>query len=491
MIFSTWLFALFYTVVFIAYWSLRGRRARHLLLLAASYVFYMTWNPWLVALILGSTVLDYGIGLGLGRCAGPRGRRALVVFSIAGNLGVLALFKYADFFILSAQSMLESLGFRASLSTLSLILPVGISFYTFQTLSYTIDVYWRRVEPERSYVDFALFVAFFPQLVAGPIVKAAEFLPQLKSIKRFDWRWLDAAALLFLVGLTKKVLIADNLAGLVDAVFADPARFATRDLWLAMFCYGGQIYCDFSGYSDMAIATAMALGFDLPRNFATPYLATSLIDFWRRWHISLSTWLRDYLYIPLGGSRGGPLKTARNLMITMLLGGLWHGASWTFVVWGAIHGAALCAGRLWRRGGTGDSRPPSRPVRWFRIIVAWACTLLVVHIAWVFFRCQPVVPDGATLPEPTSAALARAVYFVTHLFVPAAVEDPIWLMNKTPAVFLLLLLAALHVYEDRTRRGLVLATWPAPVAGAGYAVWILAIVIFSADNVSPFIYFQF
>ncbi len=509
MIFSTWLFGLFFSIVFAAYWATPSLRARHLLLLLASYVFYMTWNPWLALLIFGSTATDYVVAIGMSRCHSPRSRRQLLVASVAINLGVLALFKYADFFILSAKSLLEALGLQPNLSTLSLILPVGISFYTFQTLSYTIDVYRGRIEPERSFVNFALFVAFFPQLVAGPIVKASEFLPQLQSIKRFDWSRLDAAALLFLVGLSKKVLLADNFAGVADSVFADPARFKTADLWLAMFCYGGQIYCDFSGYSDMAIATAMALGFDLPVNFATPYLATSLSDFWRRWHISLSTWLRDYLYIPLGGSRGGRLFTVRNLMITMLLGGLWHGASWTFVIWGAIHGAVLSAARFWPK--TSPTRPLQAGQR-LRTAAGWLATLLVVHLAWVFFRCQPIVPEGAVSPEPTSAALARALTFVSHLFIPATIDNPAWLMNKWPMVALLILLALLHVWEDRQRRrrspyitpalspdpsetpriGPARShLLPAPLAGVGYAVWILAIVLFSADNDSPFIYFQF
>jgi len=490
MIFSSWLFALFFTVVFSVYWTLRTRRARHWLLLAASYLFYMSWNPWLVSLILGSTLLDYFVGTALGRSDRPVHRKWLLALSVTGNLGVLATFKYADFFVLSLREMLTTFGVHANLSTLSIILPVGISFYTFQTMSYTIDVYRRRIDPERSFVDFAMYVAFFPQLVAGPIVKARDFLPQLQTIKRFDWRRIESGTVLFMVGLTKKVLIADQLALLVDKVFADPTQFTTGDLWLAMFCYGGQIYCDFAGYSDMAIAIARVLGFDLRANFANPYLATSLTDFWHRWHISLSTWLRDYLYIPLGGSRLGKLLTYRNLMITMLLGGLWHGASWTFVIWGAIHGLALVVTKVFANTAP---HPTSghRASRLARTTVGWAATLLVVHIAWVFFRCQPVIPQGALEPEPTTVALARATYFVTHLFVPAQVDHPIWLMNKLPIVCLLMLLAAMHVYEEWTRRGRPPLRLPAPVAGVAYAAWIIALAILSPENINPFIYFQF
>ncbi len=535
MIFSSWPFAFFFAAVFAVYWSIRTRRARHVFLLLASYAFYMSWNPWLVTLIIGSTLLDYVVALGLERAARERVRRWLLAASLTGNLGILAIFKYADFFVLSLRELLTGVGFETNLSTLNILLPVGISFYTFQTLSYTIDVYRREIRATRSFVDFALFVAFFPQLVAGPIVKARDFLPQLETIKRFDWARIDSAVLLFLLGVTKKVLIADQLATLVDPVFAEPERFATRDLWLAMFCYGGQIYCDFAGYSDMAIAVSRVLGFDLRPNFANPYLATSLTDFWHRWHISLSTWLRDYLYIPLGGSRGGRLLTCRNLMLVMLLGGLWHGASWTFVIWGAIHGLALVVskGVRWGRGGrpdgaatcvvsaghptigsdgmVGGAHPTgvvggggptlgvgcdfrsqiSNLKSRTRTLACWACTLLVVHVAWVFFRCQPVTPPGATEPEPTVAALARATYFVTRLFVPAPVERPDWLMDKLPMCLLLVLLAGLHLYEEWLRRGGPPLRLPAPLAGPAYAAWVLLLVLFSSENTNPFIYFQF
>jgi alginate O-acetyltransferase complex protein AlgI len=487
-IFSSWTFAIFFVVVFGVYWAVPGRRARHVLLLFASYFFYMSWNPWLVTLIIGSTVLDYCIGLRLHQTARADRRRLLLVCSIVGNLGVLAVFKYADFFVLSLREMMQTLGVQANLSTLSIILPVGISFYTFQSMSYTIDIYRRRIEPTRSFIEFALFVAFFPQLVAGPIVKARDLLPQLKTDRRFSWGRLESGTVLFMVGLTKKLLIADQLAGVVDPVFAQPERYVTGDLWLAMFCYGGQIYCDFSGYTDMAIAAARVLGFDLKPNFLNPYLATSLSDFWRRWHVSLSTWLRDYLYIPLGGSRCGRLLTWRNLTITMLLGGLWHGASWTFVIWGAIHAVALIVGKVFE---VPRARPAGRLATYVRVVPAWALTLLVVHVAWVFFRCQPVHPVGAAEPESTVVALERAIYFVTHLVVAPVVERPAWLMNKWPAVWLLCLIAAMQVYDEWVRRGRPRLVLPAPVAGMGYAAWIIVLVVFGADYVNPFIYFQF
>jgi len=490
MIFSSWIFAAFFLVVFTVYWALKTRRARHVLLLLASYFFYMSWNPWLVTLIIGSTVLDYLVGLSLMKTEAARRRTGLLILSVVGNLGILAVFKYADFFILSMRGLLTSLGLQANLSTLSIILPVGISFYTFQTMSYTIDIYRGKLRATRSFLDFALFVAFFPQLVAGPIVKARDFMPQLRTIKKFSWENLDAGVVLFMIGLTKKLLIADQLAYLVDPVFADPTRFVTRDLWLAMFCYGGQIYCDFSGYTDMAIAVALLLGFTLRPNFASPYLATSLTDFWHRWHISLSTWLRDYLYIPLGGSRLGRLLTYRNLLLVMLLGGLWHGASWTFVIWGAIHGTVLVISKAWAERKTGA--PAVRGIgRYGNLALGWALTLLVVHVAWVFFRCQPVMAQGALEPEPTTLALQRAAYFVTHLFVPAEVENPVWLMNKLPMLVLLGLMVCFQAYDEWTRRGRPGLRLPAPIAGVGYAAWILILVILSPENANPFIYFQF
>jgi alginate O-acetyltransferase complex protein AlgI len=488
MIFSSWLFAAFFIVVYGVYWALPDRRWRHPFLLIASYVFYMSWNVWLVSIIIALTIFDFTVGLLLERIASPNRRKLLLIASLAANLGVLAVFKYADFFVLSLRGLLETAGINANLHTLSIILPVGISFHTFQTMSYTIDVYRGKLRATKSLPDFALFVAFFPQLVAGPITKASHFLPQLADEKRFEWPRLESAVVLFMVGLTKKLLIADQLATLVDPVFADPTRFVSRDLWLAMFCYGGQIYCDFSGYTDMAIAAAAMLGFDLPTNFINPYLATSLSDFWRRWHISLSTWLRDYLYIPLGGSRCSRFLTARNLMITMLLGGLWHGASWTFVVWGAIHGLALIVAKAFSGGGDGK---PASSLRFLRTALAWGATLLVVHIAWVFFRCQPLVPVGAIEPESATVALHRALYFVTHLFIPASPSHPVWLMDKLPMLALLCLMAAMQIYDEWVRRGRPRLLLPAPLAGVGYAAWIIALVLLSPENTSPFIYFRF
>ncbi len=500
MIFSSWQFAAFYAVVFVAYWMARGRFARHLLLLVASCVFYMAWNAWLILIVLGVAAWDYALALGIDAARRPGVRRGLLALSVIGNLGLLAVFKYADFLILSLRDLLAALGLSTSLHSLHIILPIGISFHVFQTLSYTVDVYRRDIRPTRDFIEFALFVTFFPQLVAGPIVRAAQFLPQLETVKRLEWSRIERGVGLFVLGLTKKLLIADQVAPLVDRVFADPTRFGTFDLWLAMFGYGAQIYGDFSGYSDMAVAVACMLGFDLPVNFRSPYLAASITDFWRRWHISLSTWLRDNLYVPLGGSRGGRWLTCRNILITMLLGGLWHGASWTFVLWGAMHGLMLSLDKL-RRFGSDDSpaaHARRAPGRIGQALVGWAVTLLVVHIAWVFFRCQPVALPGGD-PEPLAQPLARALHFVTHLFIFRSTADAVWLPGRITCIVLLALTAALQLWDEwqrgtRDGRSWLAVRWPSipvPIAAAALALWIAVLVVWSPGNTNPFIYFQF
>ncbi|HSL81392.1 MAG TPA: MBOAT family O-acyltransferase, partial [Thermoanaerobaculia bacterium] len=360
MLFTEPVFFAFFAAVFAVAWLERSHARRKLWLLAASYLFYAGWDWRFLSLIAVSTLVDFGVGLGLARGGRPAARRTLLVASLAVNLGILAVFKYYGFFVESAVGLLSSLGLEPAARVPEIVLPVGISFYTFQTLSYTIDVYRGKLAPVRSLTDFALFVGFFPQLVAGPIVRAADFLPQLESPPR----WRDVAfrrhLTLFLVGFVKKACVADNLAPFADRVFAAPEVYTALAIWTAVALYAVQIYCDFSGYTDMAIACAGLLGYRLARNFEFPYVASSAADFWRRWHVSLSTWLRDNRYIPLGGSRGSRLATHRNLLLTMLLGGLWHGAAWTFVAWGALHGLALAAHREWRRLVAGR-RMPSLP----------------------------------------------------------------------------------------------------------------------------------
>ena len=347
MAFNSLQFALFLPIFLLIFYAVASKqKIRDILLLIGSYIFYMSWYWQYAGLIALSTIIDYFIGRKLDATNDQKNRRLLLIVSIVVNLGILAVFKYYNFFYESSQATLAYLGINIPDFYHQLLLPVGISFYTFQTLSYSIDVYKRKVKYEKSFIKFAVFVSFFPQLVAGPIVRAKDFLPQINKPTLISSEDFEMGLKFIFIGLFKKIVIADLLAYLaVDAVFENPSTYSSVDLMLALYGYTFQIYCDFSGYSDIAIGIALLLGFKLPINFNRPYLAQSPSDFWRRWHISLSGWLRDYLYIPLGGNRKGEWITKRNLMITMLLGGLWHGAAINFLLWGIFHGIILVLSR--------------------------------------------------------------------------------------------------------------------------------------------------
>ena len=343
-LFHTAQFGFFLIAVLLLAGALAGhRQARHCLLLVASCIFYGAWNVRYLGLILYSTVLDYALGSAIHHAADPKRRKLLLGVSVIGNIGLLAVFKYYGFFVDNVYALLQTIGLHPSLPTLRLLLPVGISFYTFQSMSYTIDIYRRELEPCRTFVEFALFVTFFPQLVAGPIVRARQFLPQLGGPTRPTAHQAGTGIYLVLKGLIKKVLIADILAVyLVDPVFAAPASYGAVAILAAIYGFKFQIYNDFSAYSDIAIGTGRLLGYEFPINFRSPFKAPSIADYWRRWHITMSTWFRDYVYFPLGGSRAGLARTAVNILITFGLIGLWHGAAWTFVLWGLYNGALLC-----------------------------------------------------------------------------------------------------------------------------------------------------
>lgn len=469
MLFHSFAFFLFFTVVFTVYWSIRHPRARMSFLLAASAFFYMSWKPLFILLILGSASVDYCTAIFMERTNSPRRRKSLLILSITLNLAVLAFFKYMDFFLDSAFTLYSWFGGEGDGThrALKLLLPLGISFYTFETISYIVDVYRGKTKAVRSLLDYALYILFFPHLIAGPIVRPHDFLPQLQRPKRFSWGRCYLGLRLFLLGLFKKAVLADHLATVVDPVFAAPGTFDSAAVWLAVLAYAMQIYCDFSGYSDMALGIAHTLGFKLPANFRLPYLAASITDFWRRWHISLSTWLRDYLYVPLGGNRHGTWNTYRNLLLTMLLGGLWHGANWTFVAWGLYHGILLALHRMMPRGAWSDS-PCWKPF-------AIAATFLLVCVGWVFFRAQ---------------SFADAWTILTRMLQPMA-GSPLPRELALVGLACLTVLALGHLVAAGIRWQHLERRLPAPVMGLALACLFLLTQFLLPIDVKAFIYFQF
>jgi len=472
MIFTQPVFFLFFAVTFGVFWALRGERARRVWLLVASYFFYGYWDYRFLALILGCTVFDYTVALWLPRVDAPAKRRLFIVASLCANLGVLGLFKYYNFFVDSASELLRAVGLPRFDATLKLVLPAGISFFTFQSMSYTIDVYRREIEPRRNFIDFATFIAFFPQLVAGPIVRAKTFLPQFDTPRRFADVAVRQALYLFAVGYFKKACVADNIASVIDPLFSQPTAFHAADRVLGAALYSVQIYCDFSGYTDMAVGAAMLLGYELAKNFDAPYLSRNLREFWQRWHISLSSWLRDYLYIPLGGNRGGPWGASRNLMITMLLGGLWHGANWTFLLWGFLHGLGLAVHRLWtaRVGGGGALLSGSPRLA---TILSTAFTFFWVAACFTIFRCADIgtafrffvgpVARAETLRLAPDLWLILAFLGVAHFLFKRYAQDLRAFVARVPD----------------------LAFYPALGAIAA------TLLYFTPLSAEPFIYFQF
>jgi D-alanyl-lipoteichoic acid acyltransferase DltB (MBOAT superfamily) len=461
MLFNTTGFFLFLAVVLALFYAL-PLGWRKFLLLPASYFFYMCWNVKFALLLLTLTAIDYTAGLWIERSRG-RARKLALVASLGANLGFLSFFKYYNFL---AANLAHVLGLPAERWALAIVLPLGISFHTFQSMSYVVDVYRGQQAAIRSPVDYALFISFFPQLVAGPIVRAREFFADL-----YHWRAPLVSeqlhgALLVLFGLTKKVAIADQFALLADTYFRDVAGHpGAAAAWSGVTAFAIQIYFDFSGYTDMAIGMALLLGFHFPVNFRRPYLAGSITEFWRRWHMSLSRWLRDYLYIALGGNRHGRWTTYRNLMLTMLLGGLWHGASWNFVVWGGYHGALLVAERALGRP---LERVRSAAFYPFRAVIAF----VLVCVGWVFFR-------AATLPE--------SLYVIGQMFSRAPGAG-LWYRWH---VWLVVALAVLALAEEKYAWFRCLARAPAWAYGAAAAVLLLALELIGVAESLPFVYFQF
>tara|TARA_B110000285_G_C15133439_1_gene625211 strand:- start:818 stop:2260 length:1443 start_codon:yes stop_codon:yes gene_type:complete len=382
MLFNSLHYLLFFPALVVVYFII-APKWRTYLLLAASYYFYMCWKPEYVVLILGSTIVDYLVAIKIHKSEEKSLRRRWLLVSLISNLSVLFLFKYFNFFSENIHTTLNSLNIFYERPVFDLLLPVGISFYTFQTLSYSIDVYKGKLEPEKNFSRFALFVSFFPQLVAGPIERATHLLPQFKKTYYFEYKRVVSGLRLVLWGFFKKVVIADNLSQVVDQVYNNPADQNGVTYIVASYFFAFQIYCDFSGYSDIAIGSARIMGFDLMENFKQPYLSKSIKEFWSRWHISLSTWFRDYVYIPLGGNRSVKWRWYYNLFLTFLISGLWHGANWTFIIWGAFHGILLIIGIHIAK----VLKAPTTSIgKWTRVIIIFHLVLL----GWIFFRADNV-----------------------------------------------------------------------------------------------------
>ncbi len=481
MLFNSVAFLVFLPIVWGCYHALRGSQARAVLLLVASYVFYMWWRVDYVVLLLLSTAVDYTCGLALGRADRALARRLTLAASVVVNLGLLVSFKYWNFLAGQVLSIGRMFDPAFELPLLDVLLPVGISFYTFQTMSYTIDVYRRKVEPERNPVRLALYVSFFPQLVAGPIERPGRLLPQIRSPRAATADELVSGLRLMLWGMFKKVVVADRLAIYVDIVYGEPTGHNGAQLLLATVFFAVQIYCDFSGYTDIALGCARTLGFDLMKNFRRPYLAWCPTEFWRRWHISLSTWFRDYVYIPLGGSRRGVTRGGLTLMITFLVSGLWHGANWTFIAWGAVHGLMVLIERAVRRAlGLGPSRGDARlGVR----LVGAAITIPGVIIAWVFFRAD---------------SLSSATYILTHLFSDLTLQGISCHLYRTHLLTSLILVGVvvgfdiLEEWRARQQADSLWAILPRPLRWCGYwSVAVCIVLLGQLAGTQQFVYFQF
>lgn len=468
MIFNSLTFVVFFLVVLGIYRALRQWPHQKLWLLLASYVFYGAWSPPFVLLLAGTTLVDWLIARRISLSKFPARRKALLLLSILSNIGVLSYFKYGNFLLENFQGLLALMGINYSPPTASIILPVGISFYTFQSMSYTLDVYRRKLDSHWSLIDFALYVSFFPQLVAGPIVRAEQFLPQCLTPQRATVDQIGWGVTLLIIGIFCKAVLADALlAPIADDAFSITSTVSGLDVWAGVFAFSGQIYYDFCGYSLCAIGAAACLGFHLPENFLRPYAAIGFSDFWRRWHVSLSTWLRDYLYISLGGSRGYAWRTATNLILTMLIGGLWHGASWLFVLWGGLHGLYLTLERGLRYAWRKHDLPYPRHLG---PLLALG-TFVVATLTWIPFRAHDLssasrmlsalsLPDGFSSPVDSSSSVALAIILLTLIWQYRQRNQPFetWfrrLSSGTQSVLLGFCLSAIYLSSGGDQRAFI------------------------------------
>lgn len=473
MLFNSLVFVGFFAIAYGGYLVLQDRlQSQNAWLLAASWLFYGYWDHRFLALLILSSSIDFFTGGRIHAAATPRGRKSWLLVSLASNLTILGFFKYFGFFAESLIDLFALLGVRLDAPTLQFLLPVGLSFYSFQAIAYAIDVYRGELKPVTSYLDYAVFIAFFPHLVAGPIQRTNVLLKQVMEPRVIQWPQVHAGVWLIIWGFFKKLVIADNAAGIANAVFNEHERYAGLDPLLGVLAFTLQIYGDFSGYTDIARGLAKLMGFELPLNFRIPYFAINPSDFWKRWHISLSSWLRDYLYVPLGGNRGSELRTYRNLALTMLLGGLWHGAAWHFVVWGAFHGAILIAYRLANQR---DVHPQPGTDNWraLDVLPRMALMFLLTIIGWLLFRAQSMSQVGEMIGSLGIARSAHTFGFAIQLAV-------LWLP-----------LLAIEIWQYAKHDLLAPAKLSPFKLFLLYVVLLVAMILFGARGHAEFIYFQF
>jgi alginate O-acetyltransferase complex protein AlgI len=474
MIFNSVVFLLFYAIVLAGYFGIRGWAFRKAFLVLASFVFYGSYRPAYILILLVLICFDFWVALRLHAIQNATARKAFMVSSLALNLGFLAFFKYTNFFLESTGSLTAMFGSEARFDPLEIFLPIGISFHVFQSMAYVIDTYKREIEPCRSLLDFMLFVSFFPQLVAGPIVRAHDFLPQLDQPRSVTENELGWAAIFITIGLFEKVVLADAILGpIADKVYQAPVAWevGSRDAWIGTLAFAGQIFFDFNGYSVCAVGTALALGFHLPWNFRFPYAAIGFSDFWQRWHISLSQWFRDYLYIPLGGNRHGIPGTLRNLFITMFLAGLWHGAAWHYVIWGVLHGFYLVLERLAHNSGMWPD--PASP--WPYQVLGAAVTFVCVCIAWVFFR---------------SSSFEHALVILQQMLNPFSAGGVTGKLERSLVLIVMTGLVATHArLRNTTLEAAVVGASPSAIS-ASVALMLVALISVGGEA-RGFIYFQF
>ena len=496
MTFTSLTFICFLPLVFSLYWLLKKPERQNVLLIITSYIFYGWWDYRFCALILFSSLLDFGLGWVLGQSQSERRRKLLLAASVIANVGLLGLFKYFNFFADSFSAMTTNFGWSPDPTTLNLILPVGISFYTFQTLSYTIDIYRRQIRATHNLVDYLAFVSFFPQLVAGPIERAANLLPQFSAPRAFDSSLARSGCRLILWGFFKKMVIADRLSVIVDEIYSDPTAFGGPLLAFATVAFAFQIYCDFSAYSDIAIGTARLFSIRLMRNFAYPYFSQSVSEFWRRWHVSLSTWFRDYVYIPMGGSRVSKTQRSINLLTTFVVSGFWHGAGWQYLAWGGIHGSAVAAGYGSRKPSesspkikTADDGSPTpggeRFIPSFRTAGKILLTFSIVCLCWVFFRAESIgdalLIVGKIFTDSFSAAGWQEL---------SAFADKGKLVKR--AIIVVSVLVLLEWIQRRKMCPLDMGSTPKPIRWAAYTtlIWFTAYFMMPSAG-QQFIYFDF